>query len=54
MLLKVSEHLQQRLAEVINDLRDAVEQEAAKAYLTSIFNIESVKFEPEAELCDNS
>ncbi len=54
MPLKVSEHLQQRLAEVINDLRDAVEQEAAKAYLISIFNIVSVKFEPEAELCNNS
>jgi len=54
MPLKVSEHIQQWLAEVINDLRDAVEQEAAKAYLISIFNIKSVKFESEAELCNNS
>jgi len=54
MPLKVSEHIRQRLAEVIDDLRDAVGKEATKAYLTNISHIESMEFEPEAELCDNS
>lgn len=49
----VSQHLQQRLTEVIDDLRDAVESEAVKAYLTCV-SVEPVKLKPGAELCNDS
>ena len=54
MTLEVLQHIRQRLAAVIDDLKNAVGQEAAKAYLTRITTIESPEFEPGAELCDDS
>ncbi len=54
MVSEVPDYIRQRLAAVVDDLRSAVGQEAAKAYLTRIFDIESVEFEPGAELCDDS
>lgn len=42
-------------AAVIYDLKNAIGQEEAKAYLTRIIIVESLKFELRAELCgDNS
>ena len=37
-----------------NVVKNAVKQEAAKAYLARISNIESLEFEPGAEHCDDS
>ena len=54
MTLEVPQHIRQRLAVVIDDLRIAVGQKAAKAYLMNIITAESLKFEPEAELSDDS
>lgn len=54
MVSEVPDYIRQRLAAVVDELRSAVGQEAAKAYLTRIFDIESVEFEPGAELCDDS
>ena len=39
---------------VIDNLKNAVRQEAAKAYLTRITTVELPEFEPGAELCDDS
>ena len=47
-------NIRQRLAAVIDDSRDAVGQEAAKAYLMNITTAESLEFEPGAELSDDS
>jgi len=54
MTLEVPQHIRQRLAAVIDDLKSAIGQEAAKAYLTSITTAESLELETEAELCDDS
>lgn len=54
MTLKVSQQIRQRLAAIIDDLKSAIEQEAAKAYLTSIIIVESLILESEVELCDDS
>ncbi len=54
MTLEVPQHIRQRLAAVIDDLKSAIGQKAAKAYLTSITNVESLVLESEVELCDNS
>jgi hypothetical protein len=54
MANEVPKHIRQRLAAVVDELSNAVGQEAAKAYLTRIFDIESVESEPGAELCDDS
>ena len=54
MTLEVLQHIRQRLATVIDDLKSAIGQEAAKAYLTSVITAESLVLEPEVELCDNS
>ena len=51
MTLEVPQHIRQRLAAVIYDLKNAIGQEAAKAYLTRITTVESLEFEPGAELC---
>lgn len=48
MALKVPQHIRQRLAAVIDDLKNAIEQEAAKAYLTNVTTFESL------EICDDS
>ncbi len=53
MASEVPQHIRQQLAAVVSELRSAVGQAAAKAYLTHISNIESVEFEPGAELCDD-
>ena len=50
MTLEVPQHIRQRLAAVIDDLMNAFGQKAAKAYLTRIITVESLKFESEAEL----
>jgi len=54
MTLEVPQRIRQRLAAVIDDLKSAIGQEAAKAYLTSITIVESLVLQPEVELCDNS
>ena len=54
MTLEVLQHIQQRLAAAIDNLRDTVGQEAAKAYLINITTAESLEFEPRAELSDDS
>ena len=54
MTLEVSQHLQQRLAAVVHDLKDSIGQEAARAYLTRITTTKSLEFEPGTELCDDS
>jgi len=54
MTLEVPQHIRQRLAAVIDDLKSAIRQEAAKAYLTRITTAESLEFEPGAEPCDDS
>lgn len=54
MTLEVPQHIRQRLPAVIDDLKNAVGQEAAKAYLTRITTVESLELEPGAKLCDNS
>ena len=54
MTLEVPQRIRQRLAAVMDDLKSAIGQEAAKAYLTSITTIESLVLEPEVELCDDS
>ena len=54
MTLEVSQHLQQRLAAVVHDLKISIGQEAARAYLTRITTIKSLEFEPGIELCDDS
>lgn len=53
MTFAVPQHLRQRLAKVIGDLKDAIGPEAAKAYLTRV-SVEPVELEPGAELCDDS
>ncbi len=54
MTVKVSQHLRQRLATVIHDLKSAIEQEAARAYLTNVINVESLVLESEVEFYDDS
>jgi len=54
MTLEVPQHIRQRLAAVIDDLKSAIGQEAAKAYLTSVTTFESLVLEHEVELCDDS
>ena len=51
MTFEVPQHTRQRLAAVIYDLKNAIGQEAAKAYLTRITTVESLEFELGAELC---
>ena len=41
MTLKVPQHIRQRLVAVIDDLKNAVGQEAAKAYLMTSSQIEA-------------
>lgn len=48
-MAEVPQQLRQRLAEVINELRNAIGREAAEAYLTRISNIESVESESGAD-----
>ncbi len=47
MVVEVPQHIHERLVAVIGDLRNAVGQEAAKAFLVSLTNVESVALEPE-------
>jgi hypothetical protein len=54
MTLEVPQRIRQRLAAVIDDLKSAIGQEAAKAYLTSITTVKSLVLGPEVELCDDS
>ncbi len=54
MILDVPQDIQQRLAAVIDDLKIAIGQKAARAYSTRITTVESLEFEPRAELCDDS
>ena len=54
MTLEVQQHMRQRLAAVIDNLKNAMGQQAAKAYLTRITAVESLEFEPGAKLCNNS
>ena len=52
--MTLPQHIRQRLAAVIDDLKSAIGQEAAKAYLTSITTAESLESETEVELSDDS
>ncbi len=54
MTLEVPQRIRQRLAAVIDDLKSAIGQEAAKACLTSITTAESLVLGLEVELCDDS
>ena len=54
MTLEVTQHITQRHPAVIDDLKNAVVQEAAKAYLTRITTVKSLELEPGDKLCDNS
>ena len=54
MTLEVPQHIRQRLVAVIDDLKNAVGQEAVKAYLMNITTAESLEFEPGAELSHDS
>lgn len=54
MAPEVPQRIQERLVAAIDDLRNAVGQEAAKAILVSLTNVKSVEFEPEAAICDDS
>ena len=53
MTPKVPQHIRRRLAAVINDLKNAVGQKAAKAYLARISNVKPLEFEPGAEIYDD-
>ncbi len=53
MALKVPRRIYKRLITVINNLRNAVRQEAVRAFLVSLTNIEPVEFKPEAVSCDS-
>lgn len=54
MALEVPQQIHERLVAVIDDLRNAVGQEAARAFLVSLTIVEPVEFEPEAASCDDS
>lgn len=54
MTLEVLQHIRQRLAAIINNLKSTIGQKAVKAYLTDIITAELLKFESEAEICDGS
>ena len=54
MALEVPQRIHERLVAVIDDLRNAVGQEAARAFLVSLTNVEPVQWEPEAASCDES
>jgi len=54
MTLEVSQRIRQRLATIIDDLKSAIEQEATKAYLTSIIIVESLILKFKVELYDDS
>lgn len=54
MTPEIPQHIRRGLAAVIDDLKNAVGQEAAKAYLARISNVESLESELGAELCDDS
>jgi len=41
-MAEIPQHIQQRLAEVVNDFKNAVGQEAPKAYPTRISKVDSV------------
>ena len=51
MTLEVLQHIRQRFAAVIGDLKNTIGQEAAKAYLTRTTTVESLEFKLGAELC---
>ncbi len=53
MALEVPQRIYKRLVAVIDDLRNAVGQDAANAFLVSLTNIEPVEFEPESPICDS-
>ena len=54
MAYQVPLQIRQRLAEVVQDLKNAVGQQAAKDYLTRISSKDSIEVEPGAEPCDDS
>lgn len=54
MTLEMPQHICPRLAAIIDDSKNAIEQEAAKAYLTRITTVGSLEFEPGAEICHGS
>lgn len=54
MTPEVVQRIQERLVTAIDDLRNAVGQAAAKAFLVSLTNVEPVGFEREAAICDHS
>jgi len=54
MALEVPQRIHERLVAVIDDLRNAVGQEVARAFLVSLTIVEPVEFEPEVASCDDS
>lgn len=53
MAPEVPQCIQEWLIAAIDDLRNAVKQEAAKAFLISLTNVKPVEFKPEAAICDD-
>ena len=54
MVCEVPPRIFERLVMAVGDLKHAVGQEAAKALLVSLINLELVVFEPETATEDNS
>ena len=54
MALEIPRRIHERLIAAIDDLRNAVGQEAARALLVSLTNVETVESELEAVSCDDS
>ena len=52
MALEVPQRIHERLIAIIDDLRNAVGQEVARAFLVSLINVELV--EPEVASCNDS
>lgn len=54
MALEVPQRIHERLVSVIDDLRNAVGQEAARSFVIFITSSEPVELEPEDANCDDS
>ena len=53
MALAVLQRIHERLVAIIDNLRNAVGQEAAKVFLISLTNAEPVEFEHKVAICDD-
>lgn len=53
MAIEVPPHIHTRLVDVVNDLRNVVEQKATTAVLTSFIDAELVGCVPDVAVCDD-